>query len=82
MSYTREFLRRIVKAAQVANQQHLGCEECWQQVDRFAEMHLAGKSPEEAMPLVAEHLEKCGACQEEYRALLEALRATTEVGSL
>ncbi|MDZ7680498.1 MAG: hypothetical protein U5J63_02020 [Fodinibius sp.] len=38
-------------------------------------MKLAGKSPEEAMPLVEEHLNRCHECQEEFQILLDALKA-------
>ena len=52
----------------------IGCGECFDQLERFAEMKLNGKSPEEAMPLVRDHLNRCPDCREEYEALLEALR--------
>ena len=43
--------------------------------DRFAEMVLDGKPAAEAMPLVQDHLDRCGDCHEEFDALLAALRA-------
>lgn len=52
----------------------IGCDECFEKLDKFAEMELAGKSPGKAMPLVQDHLNKCGDCREEYEALLEALK--------
>ena len=52
----------------------IGCGECFDQLERFAELKLNGKSPEEAMPLVRDHLTRCPDCREEYEALLEALR--------
>ncbi len=52
----------------------IGCDECFDRLDEFAEMKLAGKTPEKAMPLVAEHLQKCGECRREFEALLKALR--------
>ena len=53
----------------------IGCGNCFEKLNRFAELELAGKSPEEAMPLVRDHLERCNDCREEYEALLEALKA-------
>ncbi len=38
-------------------------------------MHLAGKNAAEALPLVQDHLERCGDCREEFEALLAALQA-------
>jgi predicted anti-sigma-YlaC factor YlaD len=37
-------------------------------------MVLAGKPAEEAMPLVQDHLHRCGPCREEFEALLDALK--------
>jgi hypothetical protein len=44
-------------------------------VDRFVEMELSGLDAAAAMPLVQDHLDKCGDCREEFEALLTALRA-------
>lgn len=55
----------------------IGCDECFEQLDRFAETVLAGKNAAEAMPLVQDHLNRCGDCREEFEALLTALRLTT-----
>jgi hypothetical protein len=56
----------------------IGCDECFEALDRFVTMRLAGLDPAEAMPLVQEHLHSCGECREEFEALLAALRATGE----
>jgi hypothetical protein len=56
---------------------HLGeisCDECYDEIDRFAEIELVGKSAAEAMPLVQDHLEHCQDCREEYEALMAALK--------
>ena len=37
-------------------------------------MELYGLDAAAAMPLVEDHLDKCGDCREEFEALLEALR--------
>lgn len=52
----------------------IGCDECFDKLNEFAELELKGKSPEKAMPLIQDHLNKCGECREEYKALLEALK--------
>ena len=53
----------------------IGCDECFEQLDRFIEITLAGKNAAEAMPLVQDHLDRCADCREEFEALLAALRA-------
>ncbi len=59
----------------MTREEEIGCDECFEQLDRFVEMELSGLNVAEAMPLVQDHLEKCGDCREEFEALLEALRA-------
>lgn len=56
----------------------IGYEERFAELDRFVELVRAGRPAEEIMPLVHEHLQRCGDCREEYEALREALRATEE----
>jgi len=53
----------------------IGCDECFEQLDRFVEMKLAGQEMPEAMRLVQDHLDRCTDCQEEYEALLAAMRS-------
>lgn len=74
MELTRDTLKNLIKAVKMTTDQEIGCDECFEELHEFAEMELAGKSPAEAKPLVKEHLDKCGSCKEEYKALLEALR--------
>jgi hypothetical protein len=50
--------------------------DAYEQLDRFAELLLSGKNAAEALPLVQDHLERCGNCREEFEALLVALRST------
>jgi hypothetical protein len=68
-------LKRIVRNILTARPDEIGCDECFEQLDRFVEMTLAGKNAAEAMPLVQDHLERCVDCREEFKALLAALRA-------
>jgi hypothetical protein len=55
----------------------IGCDECFEVVDTFAEFKLAGRGAAEAMPLVQDHLERCPPCRQEFEALLDALRAVS-----
>jgi hypothetical protein len=76
MKLTPNILKRLVRAAAGTRPKEIGCDECFAQLDRFAERRLAGKPTAEAMPLVEAHLKTCRDCREEFEALLEALRAT------
>jgi len=68
-------LKRLVRAVMTVRPDELGCDECFEELDRFVEFRLAGKDAAEAMPLVQDHLDRCLDCREEFEALLVALRA-------
>lgn len=68
-------LKRLVRAVMTVRPDELGCDECFEELDRFVELRLAGKDAAEAMPLVQDHLDRCLDCREEFEALLVALRA-------
>lgn len=71
---TPEDLGKLVRELDVTRDEEIPCGECFAELDRFVEMELAGLDAASAMPLVQDHLEKCGDCREEYQALLDALR--------
>lgn len=75
MKLTSDLLKQMIRMVKMTKPEEIGCDECFDRLHEFAEMKLVGKSPEEAMPLVSDHLERCGSCREEYEALLEALKS-------
>ena len=72
-------LKRLVRAVMSTHSDEIGCGECFEQVDRFVEMVLAGKNVVEAMPLTYDHLQRCSDCREEFEALLKALEALESI---
>ena len=70
-----ERLKGLVRGIMTTRPDEIGCEECFEQLDRFVELELAGKNAAEAMPLVQDHLQRCRDCREEFEALLAALRS-------
>lgn len=68
-------LRELVRGIATARPDEIACDECFEQLSSFVEMTLAGKDTTAAMPLVQDHLDRCGDCGEEFEALLAALRA-------
>ena len=68
-------LKQMVHAVIATRPDELTCGECFEALDRFVEMTLAGKNAAEAMPLVEDHLRRCRDCHEEFEALLTVLRA-------
>lgn len=67
-------IKRLLRGIMTAHADEIACDECFQQLDRFVEVSLAGKDVAEAMPLVKDHLERCKDCREEFELLLAALR--------
>jgi hypothetical protein len=47
----------------------LSCEECFEQLDRYVELDLAGSNADEAIPGMRAHLEGCPACHEDHASL-------------
>ena len=78
MKLTKEVIQKMMRSLHMTHQHELTCGECFNEVDRFAEIELSGKNHVEAMPLVQEHLDRCGDCRDEYEALLVALKAMAE----
>ena len=48
----------------------LTCEECFERLDAFVELELAGADAERAVPGMRAHLEGCPACREDHESLL------------
>lgn len=78
MKLNKKVIKKLVGAIRKTRQDEIGCDECFDKIHEFAELELQGKSPEKAMPLIKDHLDKCGECREEFHALLEAMKALNE----
>ncbi len=55
----------------------LSCDDCFDQLDRYVELEVAGGDARAAMPMLRAHLEGCAACREDHDSLLELVRAGT-----
>jgi anti-sigma factor RsiW len=47
----------------------IGCDACFEELDRYVELELAGKDADAAVPGLRAHLEGCPACREEHESL-------------
>lgn len=72
---TSTHVRGIVGSIMSTRPDELSCDECGEQLERFAELTLAGKNAADAIPLVRNHLDRCTDCREEFEALLVALQS-------
>ena len=55
----------------------VSCEQCFEELDRYVELELAGADADAAIPGLKAHLEGCPACREDH----ESLRALVESGA-
>jgi hypothetical protein len=56
----------------------LGCDECFDELDRYVELELRGANADAAVPGLHAHLAGCPACAEEH----ESLRALLELDAV
>ncbi|HEY7018834.1 MAG TPA: hypothetical protein VH297_10250 [Gaiellaceae bacterium] len=56
-------------------EQELSCDACFEQLDRYVELEVAGADADAAVPGLRAHLEGCSACREEHDSLFALLRS-------
>ena len=66
---------KLTRVVAETRETEIGCEECFEQLDSFAEVELSGVEASIAMPLVGDHLNKCEDCRSTFERLLTALRS-------
>ena len=66
---------KLVRVVAETRETEIGCDECFEQLDSFAELELSGMEASGVMPLVGDHLDKCEDCRSKFEALLTALRS-------
>jgi hypothetical protein len=47
----------------------VGCDACFEELDRYVELELAGEDAAAAVPGLRAHLDGCPACREEHASL-------------
>jgi hypothetical protein len=53
----------------------VGCGVCFEELDRYVELELAGRDADAAIPGLRAHLEGCPACREEHESLYALVSA-------
>ena len=61
----QEALRRILGPGEA----EVGCDACFDHLDRYVELELAGEDVDAAIPGFRAHLDGCPACREEHESL-------------
>ena len=52
----------------------VGCDECFEQLDEYVELDLAGADADARLPGMRAHFAGCPACREDYESLRELVR--------
>jgi hypothetical protein len=70
-SRTSDLLARLLGPAEP----ELTCDECFEELDRYVELELAGHNADAIVPGMRPHLEGCPACREDHDSLAALLLA-------
>ena len=73
-SRTADVLARLLGPAEP----ELSCEECFEELDRYVELELAGRDADATVPGMRPHLQGCPACREDHESLTALLVAESE----
>ena len=60
----------ILRALLGPAEPEVGCDECFEHIDVYVELELAGKDANAALPGFRAHLVGCPACRQEHDSLL------------
>ena len=74
MALSKKEIDALIKVVSQTRSGELTCDECLKELAEFAENSLEGKSIPESVQAVEHHLAICPECEEEYQALLTAIR--------
>lgn len=76
MPLNQKDLANLLRLIGLTKDTEINCDQCLSLVAEFAERELAGRSVDESLRAVEEHLAICGECREEYEALRKAIKDT------
>jgi hypothetical protein len=71
-----EVIVKFLRILEDVRAEDMSCDDMFNRLDEFVEAEVESHDAEKLMPLVREHLDMCGHCEEEYEALLDVLENT------
>lgn len=71
-------LGQLLKFVSITSENELTCDEWLDRVNAYADAVSAGLPPPAGSELLTQHLDVCHECQEEFDALMQALRDKSE----
>jgi hypothetical protein len=68
----RDLIARLLGPAEP----EVTCEQCFELLDQYVDLELAGEDADARLPGMRAHLEGCPACHEDHESLRELVAAT------
>jgi hypothetical protein len=68
--HRRELITRLLGSARP----EVTCQECFELLDEYVELELAGADADRRLPGMREHLQGCPACHEDHESLRDFVR--------
>jgi hypothetical protein len=65
----RSELKRTLAGLLGPTRPEIGCDECFDRLDEYVELEVAGRDADAALPGLRAHLAGCPACREEHESL-------------
>lgn len=78
MSLSKDQTKTLVELIESADTDELDCDSCFDSLSELVDLKLSGQEIPASLNAVVRHLEQCACCNDEYNALLEALRGTAQ----
>ena len=66
---TEDHRRELLSQLLGPSGQEVTCEECFELLDEYVELELAGEDADRRLPGLREHLQGCPACNEDHESL-------------
>ena len=68
--------RNLIGRLLGASEPEVSCERCFELLDQYVELELAGEDADARLPGMRAHLEGCPACHEDHESLRELVAAS------
>jgi hypothetical protein len=73
---TRDLIARLLGPADP----EVTCERCFELLDQYVDLELAGEDPDERLPGMHAHFEGCPACREDHESLRDLVAQRSSAG--
>lgn len=75
MPISKDQMKTLLSLVAATRPDDMDCDGCLDRVAEYAELELGSLEIPAALQAVERHLEQCPCCEDEYRMLLDGLRA-------